>query len=101
MANISDSIFTTAARGDRVLIETQTASSSASLDFATGMGITSRHGDMTIFGNAQLDTAQKKSGSASLLLDGTGDKIETDSSADFKFAGNFSIGTYTKYNTKF
>jgi hypothetical protein len=53
----------------------------------------------TAFGNAQLSTAQKKYGSASLALDGTGDYISTGSSTDFKFdAAAWTIETWI-YNT--
>jgi len=40
----------------------------------------------TFVGNAQLDTAQKKFGTASLLLDGAGDYINFPSSPDFDFS---------------
>lgn len=47
---------------------------------------------VTFFGNAQLDTAQKKFGTASLLLDGINDYIQLDGSADFAFGtGDFTI----------
>lgn len=48
---------------------------------------------MTGAGNAQLDTDQFKFGTASLLLDGTGDKIDINgSSGDFSFGtGDFTI----------
>ena len=42
----------------------------------------------TAYGNAQLDTAQSKFGGSSLLLDGTGDYIESNSSST-----NFNLGT--------
>ncbi len=43
-------------------------------------------------GNAQLDTAQQKFGTASLLLDGVGDYITTPAHEDFKFGtGDFTI----------
>jgi hypothetical protein len=46
----------------------------------------------TAAGNAQLDTAQKEFGTASLLLDGTTDKITTSDSDDFNFGtGDFTI----------
>ena len=44
---------------------------------------------VTVFGNAQLDTAIKKIGSASLLLDGTGDYLKIDATSDFQFTGDF------------
>lgn len=46
----------------------------------------------TARGNAQIDTAQSVFGGASLLLDGTGDQIDTPDSADWFFsAGAFTI----------
>ncbi|RWN72296.1 MAG: LamG domain-containing protein [Mesorhizobium sp.] len=39
---------------------------------------------ITFFGNAQLDTAQKKFGTASLLLDGTGDRLQLADSLDWQ-----------------
>lgn len=42
----------------------------------------------TANGNAQLDTDQSKFGTASLLLDGTGDYISTPATADFNFASD-------------
>lgn len=46
----------------------------------------------TVNGNAQIDTAQSKFGGASMLLDGTGDWINSGSAAAFGFgAGDFTI----------
>lgn len=46
----------------------------------------------TARGNAQLDTAQKKFGTASLLLDGTTDYIDTPDHDDFNFgSGDFTV----------
>jgi len=46
----------------------------------------------TAVGNAQLDTAQSKFGTASGLFDGTGDYLTLDGSSDFAFStGNFTI----------
>ena len=47
--------------------------------------------DITFNGDAQLDTAQKKFGTASLLLDGTGDYLSVASSSEFAFG----TGAYT------
>lgn len=48
--------------------------------------------EMTFLGNAQLDTAIKRFGSASLLLDGTGDYVTAPNSTDFHFGtGDFTI----------
>ncbi len=47
---------------------------------------------MSFFGQAQLDTAQQKFGTASLLLDGTGDAVTTPDSADWAFgAAAFTV----------
>ena len=51
----------------------------------------------TAFGNAQIDTAQKKFGTASLLLDGAGDYITIPASTDFDFgAGDFTIDCWIR-----
>ena len=42
-------------------------------------------------GNAQLDTDQKKFGSASLGLDGSGDYLTTPDSADFEASGDMTV----------
>ena len=48
-------------------------------------------------GDAQISTAQKKFGTGSLLLDGTGDYASLDSSNDFGFTnGNFSINFWVR-----
>lgn len=49
-------------------------------------------------GNAQLDTAQQKWGSASLLLDGTGDSISSADSADYEIgAGDFTLECWVRF----
>lgn len=54
----------------------------------------------TAAGNAQVDTAQFKFGSASGLFDGSGDKITTDSHVDFAMAsGDFSIDHWVRFNS--
>ncbi len=45
----------------------------------------------TAVGNAQLDTAIKKYGSAALLLDGTGDSIRADSTTGLVLPGDFTL----------
>lgn len=51
----------------------------------------------TFVGNAQLDTAQAKFGSASLLLDGTGDYVTFPNSADLQIAGqDFTIEAWVR-----
>jgi hypothetical protein len=43
---------------------------------------------LTFVGNAQLDTAQKQFGTASLLLDGTGDRVTAADHADFEIGSS-------------
>lgn len=51
-------------------------------------------------GNAQLDTAQYKYGSSSLLLDGSGDGIYVPQHSKFQFGYNdFTIETWVRLNT--
>jgi hypothetical protein len=53
---------------------------------------------MTFVGNAQIDTAQQKFGSASLLLDGNGDRLTTPDSADWDFgSGAFTIECFARF----
>ena len=48
---------------------------------------------------AQLDTAQKKFGTASLLLDGDSDYISTPDHADFDVgSGDFTIDFWVRFN---
>lgn len=61
-------------------------------DFGTRVG--------TFAGNAQLDTADQKFGTASLLLDGSGDYVTFPQSTDFDFAaGDFSIECWVRWST--
>lgn len=54
----------------------------------------------TAQGNAQIDTAQKVFGTASLLLDGTGDYVDTVDHADFNFGtGEYAIEMRVRFNT--
>lgn len=53
-----------------------------------GNGYTAETGQVVSFyGTAQLDTAQKKFGSSSLLLDGNSDYVSVPASNDFDFSG--------------
>lgn len=53
----------------------------------------------TVYGNAQLDTAQYKFGNASMLLDGTGDYITYGDSDDFILGSNdFTIDLWVRFN---
>jgi hypothetical protein len=54
---------------------------------------------ITFYGNAQLTTTDPKFGTASLLLDGTGDYIDTPSSADFAFSGDFTLEAWVYLTT--
>ena len=77
------------------------------VDGATAIGDTSGFSDLSAsehpvvcYGNAQLDTAQKKFGSASILFDGTGDYLSVPSSADWTFGtGSFTIDTWVRSAT--
>lgn len=56
---------------------------------------------ITFNGDAQLDTAQFKFGSASLLLDGTGDSIQLADSSDWDLgSGSFTIEGFVRFNNK-
>lgn len=53
----------------------------------------------TASGNAQIDTAQLKFGSASGLFDGSGDYISSADSVDWTPSGNFTIDQWVRWNT--
>ena len=54
---------------------------------------------VTANGNAQIDTAEKKFGTASGLFDGTGDYLTVGDHADFDFSGGtFTIDTWVYIN---
>lgn len=57
-------------------------------------------GAATFFNQAQLDTAQKKFGSSSLLLDGTDDRITFPDHADWTFGSStdFTIEAWVRFN---
>lgn len=55
---------------------------------------------LSCVGDAQLDTAQKKFGTASLLFDGTGDYVSIPDSADFAYGTNdFTIDFWVRFNS--
>lgn len=55
---------------------------------------------VTLYGNAQLDTAQKKFGESSLLLDGIADYLSIADSDDFYFGtGDFTIDFWIRFHT--
>lgn len=53
---------------------------------------------VTANGNAQIDTAQQKFGTASGLFDGTGDYLSLADSSDWDFTGDFTIECWYKSN---
>ena len=54
---------------------------------------------VTANGNAQIDTAQSKFGSASGLFDGAGDYLSLADSDDWNFgSGDFTIDSWVRYN---
>jgi len=52
---------------------------------------------VTAFGTAQLDTAQKKFGTASLLLDGDSDYLTLPDSDDWDTTGNFTVDFWVRF----
>jgi hypothetical protein len=60
----------------------------------TGTAVTGQ--TLTFVGNAQLDTAEKKFNTASLLLDGTGDYVTVPHSADWYLPGEFTIELWAR-----
>ena len=50
-------------------------------------------------GNAQVDTAQFKFGTASALFDGTGDYLNVATGAPFRYPGDFTIEFWVRPNT--
>jgi hypothetical protein len=55
---------------------------------------------MTAVGNAQIDTAQSKFGSASGLFDGTGDCVTTPDAAVFTLgSGDWTMETWVRFNS--
>jgi hypothetical protein len=53
----------------------------------------------TFFGNAQLDTAQKKFGVSSLLLDGSGDYLTYADHADWTPGATFTLEGWVRFNS--
>lgn len=54
----------------------------------------------TASGNAQISTTQSKFGGASLLLDGTGDWIETATSSDLSLTADFTIEAWIRLSAQ-
>jgi hypothetical protein len=98
------------ASGSRLAADPHIASTKLLLGFEDADGATgapgmtdesaAARGNATVTGNAQIDTAQFKFGAASLLLDGTGDKIAFADSADWEFSGEFTIEMWARWNTR-
>jgi len=68
----------------------------------TGLEVAATRGGKTVSlsGDAALSTTQKKYGSASLLLDGTGDYLTIPSTDDFGFGtGDFTVEGYFRFNS--
>jgi Concanavalin A-like lectin/glucanases superfamily len=57
------------------------------------------HGTATVAGTAQIDTAQSKFNTASLLLNGSTDKISFPDSADWELTGQFTIEMFLRINS--
>jgi len=53
---------------------------------------------ISVFGDAQVDTAVKKFGTGSLLLDGTGDKLTVPDSDDFEANQVLTVETIVRFN---
>lgn len=69
-------------------------------DASTSFPDAARSHAMTARGNAQVDTAQSKFGGSAILLDGTGDWVDTPDHADWDFgAGDFTIDTFARFNS--
>ena len=67
----------------------------------TGLATQAERGGniLTAYGNAQLSTAQKKFGTASLFLDGVGDYVAHTSTSDFAFGtGAFTVEGWFRRN---
>jgi hypothetical protein len=54
---------------------------------------------VTFNGNAQLDTAQKKFGTASYLFDGTGDYLSIPSATNLQLPEEFTVELWARFNT--
>ena len=57
------------------------------------------HGNATVAGTAQVDTAVKKWGTGSLLLDGTGDYLTYADHADWDISTDWTLDLWIKYNS--
>lgn len=57
----------------------------------------SARGNATVVANAQIDTGDKKFGTSSLQLDGTGDYIQYGDSADWLFPAEFTVECWVQF----
>lgn len=53
----------------------------------------------TAVGDAQIDTAQFKYGSASILCDGTGDKFNSPDASERDASGDFTVSVWIRFNS--
>lgn len=54
---------------------------------------------ITIYGDAQIDTAQSKFGGSSVLFDGTGDQLQIDMSDIFETSSDFTVEGWYRFNS--
>ena len=54
---------------------------------------------VTVYGDAQIDTAQSKFGGSSVQFDGTGDQLQIDISDFFETSGNFTVEGWYRFNS--
>ncbi len=80
----------TATGGTGVIFTTNSVSATGNV--TTGFNLFSA---FTAYNNAQLSTAQQKFGTASLLLDGTDDYVEADSTIDLS-SGDFTVDMWIR-----
>lgn len=90
----SNSVTPVAAGGAVLLHFNGTDASTTITDSGTGSAT------WAASGNAQLDTAQKKFGSASLLLDGTGDYISSTDIGALPASGGWTIDCWVQFNAE-
>lgn len=99
---------TASAVGDSIITDPNFSSVVLLLGFEGVDGATSTTDEcatphtMSFLGNAQIDTAEKKFGASSLLLDGTGDYVSATDSADWDLgAGQFTAETWVRFASGF
>lgn len=55
--------------------------------------------EITVFGDAQIDTSQSKFGGSSVQFDGTGDQLQIDISDFFETSGNFTVEGWYRFSS--